>query len=131
MSRFGSIIMDLHYIVFTSIDTKVLRTEYDTIMKHYYDALQRAVQRLGSDLGTYTYDVFRDQLKKFSKIAFILGLVMAQIFVVDSDNLKDIDEISENPDADFVQKIEGKSELRYKEKVRNLLDILIELGYWK
>lgn len=101
-------------------------------MKHYYDSLQRAVQRLGSELHAYTYEVFRDQLKKFSKLAFIMGLVMAQIFVVDSDDLKDLDEISENPDADYVQKIDGESELKYKDKIRNLLDILIELGYyWK
>lgn len=130
MSRFGSLMMDLHYIMFTSIDKDVLFKDYHQIMRHYYDSLKDAAQRLGSNLGSYTYEVFREQLKKCSKVAAVMGLVMAQVFVVDVEDLKDISEKPKGDSADFVQKIEGTTELKYKNKVRNLLDVLIALEFY-
>lgn len=134
MSRYGSLLMDLHYIMFTSISREVLRTDYKNIMRHYYTVLAEQIRKLGSDPDKlYAYSTFEKDLKKFSKYAFIMGLVMAQILVADSEHLSDLDEISEKSEgqADYIQNIDEETQTAYKLKVRNLLDSLIELDfYW-
>lgn len=103
-------------------------------MDHYYAALAEQIRKLGSDPDQlYPYNTFKTDLKKFSKLAFIMGLVMAQLLVANSDNLSDLDEISEKTggSADFIQNIDEETRSEYNLKVRNLLDSLIELDfYW-
>lgn len=125
--------MDLLYIMFTSIDEAVLRNDFKTIMDYYYTTLSESTRELGTDLAPlYSYDVFEADLKKFSKYGLLMGLSMAQVLVVDKDELHDLDEVGvkTNGTVDFVQGISGDSELKYKQRIRSLLDTFLHLGLY-
>lgn len=134
MSRLGSIIVDLHYIMFTSIEKTLLRTEFHALIDFYYESLSKAIRKLGSDPAKmYPYDAFIMDVKRYSKFALCMALVMAQVFVAGNDDITDLDEICSGGDgtADFIQKIDSKDEDVYKERVRDILDTFLELDlYW-
>lgn len=132
MSRFGSVIMDLHYIMFTSIDKTVLRNEYKAIMDYYHATLCESIRQLGSDpTQLYPYDVFTNDLKKFRKYAVLMALEMAQVMVAKKEDLTNLDEISERTDgsADYVQSINGITEMKYKQRIRDILDTFLQLNF--
>lgn len=135
MSRFGSVINDLYYIMFTSIDHTTLRNEFYSIMDYYYDALSNAIRRLGSDPNTlYSYDVFTKDVKKYAKYGLLMALVITQLLVVDQTDFNNLDEISQKTDgsADFVQSIKGNTEIKYKQRIRDILDTFLQLDlYWQ
>lgn len=135
MSRFGSFIVDLHYIIFTSIEKNVLRTDFHAMMDHYHAALGKSIQKLGSDPAKlYPYDAFKVDVKRYNKFALSMALVMAQVFVAENDDLSNLDEIFQRSDgntADFVQKMDGDGEKLYKQRIRDTLDTFLELNlYW-
>lgn len=93
------------------------------------------MRRLGSDADRiFTYDDFQGQLKKYGKYAFVLAPVEVQYFLSDPNTLPDFDEASEKMSKEDVDMLSAKfneeTQRVYAQNVNDLLEDLVDLGYW-
>lgn len=134
--RFVSPVTDLLYAIFIGSDKDFRQKEHQRLIKFYYDTLSTQIRRLGSDPNNvYPYSVFQEHLKRFAVIIFMLGPLMAEVMVADSATTSDLDEVSTrmtngDKDVSLVGVFNEETQQRFKTRVDDLLNDLIEFGYY-
>lgn len=138
LSRFASPVLDLFYNLL-GFSTKSFRdNSYQNLMQHYHNALSDNVRKLGSDPEKlFTYADLESELKKCGKYAFVWGIRRVQISLADSKDFPDMDQYCENMgsddnDVELIAKFDGERQIEYEQRVRDLVQDLIDYGYyWK
>ena len=134
--RLGSPVIDLHYNIFASSDKELRQKEYHNLMNYYHKTLSETIQKLGSDPDQlFTYQNFQDQLKKFSKYAFLMGPLFAMTTLAGTNDIPDLDDLCNDLGTkdyvDFVKEFTDEVQQKeYEKKVNDLLTDLVELGYY-
>lgn len=129
----------MHYNLFGATVKSLRDREYKNILRHYHNALQEHIRKLGSDPDKFfTFNDLENQLKKFGKFAFIWGPMFVQMMVADPTDIPDLDKLSEdlaNQDSDvenFVKQFDEERQIEYDTRMRDLLTDLVDYGYyWK
>lgn len=135
VARFGSPVLDLHYNLFGCTDRAFRQAEYQKLMQHYYESLSAQIRRLGSDPDAlFTFDDFQCHLKKFGKFAFVMGPAMVPMMLADAKDIPNLDEMSEKmsdeENVDLVKGFDNKTQIEYNKRINDLLEDLVDLGYW-
>lgn len=132
MSRFASPVLDFLYILSTSTDKQFRQKNYHNLVKHYHQSVSKSIKRLGSDPEKlFPIECLESHLKKFGKYAFLQGLCIIQMILADSNDIPDLDEMTENKDCkDFIQGQKATTHSEYTSRIRDLLTDLIEYGYY-
>lgn len=136
LSRFCSPALDLLYNIFATTVKSTRDKEYKNWLKHYHQTLSENIRQLGSDPNKlFTYADLESQLKKFGRFAFFWGPMFTQINLADSDNIPDLDELSEemnkdDGDIEFITKFDDERQKEYETRIRELLTDLVDYGYY-
>lgn len=135
--RRASPVIDLLYNVFGASDRPFRKNDYPQLIEHYYSVLQQQIRKLGSDPDVlFPHTVFQDHLKRFAKIAFLMAPLMVEVFLANSKDIPNLDEMAEKMknggDVRLVQHQDEHTRQKYKNRLSELLTDLIDLGYcWK
>lgn len=133
--KYASPAIDLLYNIFPSTDKSLRDKEYDNILQTYYKSLSKTVKLLGSDPEKlFTYENLQSELKRYGKFLLMLAPIMIQMFLAESSEIKNLDELSDNAVKggkieSLVDGISEKSQLEYDRRLNNILIDVIELGY--
>lgn len=135
MSRYGSPVLDLHHILFTSTDKELRDKEYENLLKQYHTVLSATINKLGSDANTlYPYKIFANDLRKFGRFAFVISVLMIQIVLAKSEDIPNIDELSKRVvsnegSVDIVSGFDEETQLVYNKRINDVVGDLIDLEY--
>lgn len=132
MSRFASPVLDLLYILSTSTDKEFRQKYYQNLVKRYHQSISESIKCLGSDPDKlFPIEFLESQLKKFGKYAFLQGLNIIQMVLADSEDIPDLDDMSEVKECkDFLKGQKTTTHSEYTSRIRDLLTDLIEYGYY-
>lgn len=135
VTRFASPVIDWHHCIFGCTSATFRRANYQQLMQHYHSTLSTHIRGLGSDPeALFTFDDFQDQLKKFGKYAFVLAPVVVQHNFTVADNIPEFDEMIKKmstEEFDLVKKaFDDKTQKEYIQGENDLLEDLVQLGYW-
>lgn len=132
--RFGSPVIDLYNIIFTSTDKALRDKEYKSLLDHYHHTLTKSIEKLGSSPDLFTRRDFDEQLKKFATWAVFISVHMLPVALADSRDIPDMDDYSANADndkrADIVPEFDEATQLIYSKRVRGFVGDTYDLGYY-
>lgn len=125
------------YFIFTATDKDLRDKEFENMLRHYHTSLSEMVTRLGSDpTKLFTFDDFKQQLKKCCKYPYLMAPVLLQIMMANAEDVPDLDDLSErigqeNSDASIVKRFDSETQAVYDKRLQDVISDLVELGlYW-
>lgn len=135
LSRYGSPVLDLHYLISTSTDRDFRQKEYQSLMEHYYRTLSQSIRRLGSNPDKlFSYDDFHNELKKFGNFVLLMGTMMTEMMLIDPKDIPDIDDSAEEvASVDKNLNVFAYNEQRdreYDRRINDLFDDFVGMGYY-
>lgn len=122
--------------MFLSCTDKPLRDrEYTNLLKHYHNSLSNIVRKLGSDPEKlFTFEDLECQLKKFGKMAFVIGPLCLQLTLVNPKDVSNLDDVINRSDekVDFITGFDPETQIEYDKRINDLFtDLLAFDYYWK
>lgn len=134
MARFGSPVLDLYHIIFTSTDQALRAKEYHNLLHHYHRTLTRAIKRLGSPADLFSRRDFDEHLQKFGSYAVMFAMIMTLLVLADSADLVDLDALCDNGPQDqkaqFVNELSPHAQVVYNQRIRDLVSDMYDLGLY-
>lgn len=126
--------LDLHYNLLSTTDKAIRDKEYHNLIKHYHKCLSETITKLDSDPDkAITYDELLAQLKRYGKFSALWPPMITQMMMADPDDIPDLDRLSEDMkegNVDFLKKFSGDKQTAFTLRLRDLIDDIIEYGYW-
>lgn len=87
---------------------------------------------MGSDPDRlYPREEFLKAFKFCGNYAFLTAPSLLSICYADSEDVADLEKISENKETKFVKKFEGNTQQEFNRRVNDVVNDLIELGYYR
>ncbi|CAH1179024.1 unnamed protein product [Phaedon cochleariae] len=68
---YGSPARDLLFLLITSVQTSVLKTRFDYLLKYYHDNFTKVLRELGCDLASFSYQDFVEEVKAVFPISIM------------------------------------------------------------
>lgn len=137
MIRYISPAIDLLYNIFTSTDKSLRQKEYDNLLETYHNALSRIVKQLGSNPDElFTLPDLKDELKLCGNYAFLLAPMLISVSLADSSEFSNLDEMCDKiadgeNGHELITGLNDKAQLEYEKRLNDVVDDLIELGYYQ
>lgn len=133
--RYTSPAIDLLYNIFTSTDKAFREKEYDNLLKVYHETLSNTVKLLGSNPDElFSLDDLKDELRICGNYAFIMAPILLSVSLADSSEISNLNEMCDNTGEgekiDLISGLNEKAQLVYEQRLSDVLDDLIELGYY-
>lgn len=93
------------------------------------------IRKLGSDPEQlFPFHNFEEHLKKFAKLAFLMGPLMVMMMLADPKDIPDLDELSNDmgtkAEFDFIKSYNEEVQKEYVSRINDLLTDLVELDYY-
>lgn len=113
INGYTSPVIDIMYLVFSASDRQLRAAYYDSVLRSYYDSLERMITALGSDpKELFTFADLQDELKRYGAFAFLVTPMLLQVSLLTTDD--------------------GDQELAnamFAERYNDVVTDLIKLGY--
>lgn len=131
--RYGSPALDLVYYLFAATDKKMRAENYHKIIKIYYEQLSINIRAMGSDPEQlFTFEELQSELKRCGNLAIIISPLQLQAFLTNSEDVVDLDEMSEKGESFSINQNRDESyKLLYKQKLNDVITDLVDLGYYR
>lgn len=135
--RYVSPAIDLLLILFTATDKSLREHHFKDLLRAYHDTLTNNIRKLGSDPEKlFPYQALVNELKECGIFAFLVAPLMAQICVVDPNDVTNLDDIydksTENAEKfDVVQGLSSRSQLLFNERICDYIADLVKFGYYR
>lgn len=129
MARFGSPVLDLSYLLYSSASLKHL-SNLNHFLRHYHDSLVEFLKQFDCDASIlFPYEVLEDHWKKFAKFGLGMAFLVVNVMMMDDGELPDVNDNGGNGE-DFIGSFERKSknDERYLEKMVGILRHFEERG---
>lgn len=137
--RYISPAIDLLYNIFTSTDKALRQNEYDNLLETYHNALSRMVKQLGSNPDElFTLADLKEELRLCGIYAFLLAPMVLSVSLADSNEISNLDEMCDKiadgengHEHELITGLNDNAQREYKERLNDVVDDLIELGYYQ
>lgn len=138
ITRYLSPATDLLYNIFTSTDKALRDTEYENMIKLYYESLSKMVKLLGSNPDElFTFENLKEELKKCGNYALIMAPMLVEISQADSSEITKLDEVldelTEGKDKgslNLITSLSEKGQLEYERRLGDVFTDIVRLGYY-
>ncbi|XP_034125256.1 uncharacterized protein LOC117581897 [Drosophila guanche] len=95
IAQYGSLVHDIIFLLFSSVETKVLEENYYQLLRVYYNAFIKALRKVDVDVNSYKYETFLDEVQKQAHLQLPHAIFMMKVILADSSTLptdyKDVD----------------------------------------
>ncbi|XP_002020945.2 uncharacterized protein LOC6595597 isoform X1 [Drosophila persimilis] len=95
IAQYGSLVHDIIFLLFSSVETKVLDENFYNLLKIYYNAFIKSLRAVGVDTNSYRYETFLDEVHKQAHLQLPHAIFMMKVILADSSKLptdyKDVD----------------------------------------
>lgn len=96
-SRYCSPVLDLVFFIFLSTDGQLRESHYDELINIYHRSLKALLDHLGGDtMSQFPFTALIRQLKQFGRFSVIMSTLLIPMITTKTDNLPDMDFLSEN-----------------------------------
>ena len=138
LCRVSSLAIDLNHVLFTSLETSLLKFGFDHLLKNYYDTYSNIITKSGLEVP-FSYDELENEFLSKNPYGFIMGTVMLSFIFLDDDNLIDFTAIGNSEEAQKETKIQYeklinivKSGGMFKERLFAFLEsMILHKNKWK
>lgn len=131
-TRYGTPVLDLFYLLFTSTDADLRREHYQALLELYHSSLSETIRKLGSDPEKlFSWNDLQTQLKKFGKFNYMCAPSISALLLFDARDINSMTEedITSVTSIDSLFKPDQQMEKKYIKLVSDVLDDLIEFDY--
>lgn len=88
----ASLTTDILFLLYTCVDTAVLKKDWDLILKDYHENFVKALKDLGSKLDI-TFDMFTEEVQTYGVFAFTMCNEALVMSLMDDDDVTDLDSL--------------------------------------
>lgn len=89
IAQYESLMQDLVFLLFTSVESKVLEEHFDSLLKLYYAEFIDCLEKLYIGTAEYNYEKFIEEFNRIAPIQIPHALYMARVLLAD-DNPPDL-----------------------------------------
>ncbi|KAH8329494.1 hypothetical protein KR074_011908 [Drosophila pseudoananassae] len=95
IAQHGSVVHDIIFLLFSSVDVKVLEENYYSFLSIYYNAFIQSLKDVGVDTSGYSYEAFLAEVQRLAHIQLPHAIFMMKVILADNstipDDFKDVD----------------------------------------
>ncbi|XP_020799093.1 uncharacterized protein LOC110176935 [Drosophila serrata] len=95
IAQYGSLVHDIIFLLFSSVDDKVLEDNYYNFLTIYYKAFIQSLKSVNVDTSGYTYEKFLKEVQRVAHLQLPHALFMMKVILADNstipDDYKDMD----------------------------------------
>ncbi|XP_016979361.1 uncharacterized protein LOC108044746 [Drosophila rhopaloa] len=95
IAQYGSLVHDIIFLLFSSVDVNVLEENYYNFLRIYYDAFIQTLSVVNVDTSNYTYEIFLEEVQKVAHFQLPHAIFMMKVILADNstipDDYKDVD----------------------------------------
>ncbi|KAH8244581.1 hypothetical protein KR038_007337 [Drosophila bunnanda] len=95
IAQYGSLVHDIIFLLFSSVEDKVLEDNYYNFLSIYYKAFIRSLESVNVDTSDYTYEKFLEEVQRVAHLQLPHALFMMKVILADNstmpDDYKDMD----------------------------------------
>ncbi|KAH8237856.1 hypothetical protein KR032_003995 [Drosophila birchii] len=95
IAQYSSLVHDIIFLLFSSVDVKVLEENYYNFLSIYYKAFIQSLQSVNVDTSGYTYEKFLEEVQRVAHMQIPHALFMMKVILADNstipDDYKDMD----------------------------------------
>ncbi|XP_037711092.1 uncharacterized protein LOC119548078 [Drosophila subpulchrella] len=95
IAQYGSLVHDIIFLLFSSVDVNVLEENYKNFLTIYYNAFIQTLRTVNVDCSNYSLDLFFDEVQQTAHIQLPHAIFMMKVILADittmPENFKDVD----------------------------------------
>ncbi|KAH8412146.1 hypothetical protein KR009_000092 [Drosophila setifemur] len=95
IAQYGSLVHDIIFLLFSSLDTTVLEENYYNFLAIYYKAFIQTLREMDVDTSSYTYEGFLEEVQRVAHLQIPHAIFMMRVILADNSTLpkeyKDVD----------------------------------------
>ncbi|KAH8353396.1 hypothetical protein KR084_010732 [Drosophila pseudotakahashii] len=95
IAQYGSLVHDIIFLLFSSVDVNVLEDNYYNFLTLYYNAFIQTLRSVDVDTSNYTLEIFLEEVKRTAYIQLPHAIFMMKVILADNstipENFKDVD----------------------------------------
>ncbi|XP_017065565.2 uncharacterized protein LOC108104171 [Drosophila eugracilis] len=95
IAQYGSLVHDIIFLLFSSVDVTVLEENYYNFLTIYYNAFIQTLRGVNIDTSNYTYEIFLEEVQRTAHIQIPHAIFMMKVILADNSTLpedyKDVD----------------------------------------
>ncbi|EDV30802.1 uncharacterized protein Dana_GF15043 [Drosophila ananassae] len=95
IAQHGSLVHDVIFLLFSSVDVKVLEENYYNFLSIYYKAFVQSLRDVDVDTSGYSYEAFLAEVQRVAHIQLPHAIFMMKVILADNstipDDFKDVD----------------------------------------
>lgn len=132
--RYCSPALDVLYNIFTSADKSLRDKHFEELLDTYFESLSGMIRRLGGDPDKlFTYEDFRNELRKFGDYMLLFGPMIIRAKVADGSDLRDMDEYCDafgrGEDIDLFKDFGDDTQAIYNKHINEGIEVLYGYGF--
>ncbi|KAK9730814.1 Ecdysteroid kinase-like family [Popillia japonica] len=127
LCRVASLTTDILFLLYTCVDTAVLKKDWDLILKDYHENFVKALKDLGSKLDI-TFDMFTEEVQTYGVFAFTMCNEALVMSLMDDDDVTDLDSLKGEDTIPLHQiwKLEPIKDLEKRKRIADYLQHIID-----
>ncbi|XP_017126455.1 uncharacterized protein LOC108145501 [Drosophila elegans] len=95
IAQYGSLVHDIIFLLFSSVDVNVLEENYYNFLNIYYNAFIQALRGVNVDTNNYSKEIFLNEVQKVAHIQLPHAIFMMKVILADNstipEDFKDVD----------------------------------------
>ncbi|KAH8333666.1 hypothetical protein KR059_002020 [Drosophila kikkawai] len=95
IAQYGSLVHDIIFLLFSSVDVQVLEDNYYNFLSIYYKAFIQSLKSVNVDTSGYSYEKFLDEVQRVAYLQLPHAFFMMKVILADNstipDDYKDMD----------------------------------------
>ncbi|XP_017004717.2 uncharacterized protein [Drosophila takahashii] len=95
IAQYGSLVHDVIFLLFSSVDVNVLEENYYNFLTIYYNAFIQTLRSVDVDTSNYSLEIFLEEVKRTAYIQLPHAIFMMKVILADNstipENFKDVD----------------------------------------
>lgn len=128
VARYASPVCDLAYYIFSCTSKTFRDKHYREILDVYFEELTQFLKRLGSDPSVlFPRSAFDEQIKKYAIFGLVMGLLVIPTITTKSEDVPDLDDLSEKMAAQDVESTRQAFENKRPESRKRIRDLVIDM----
>ncbi|KAI4462609.1 hypothetical protein MML48_4g00019634 [Holotrichia oblita] len=127
LTRVASLTTDIIFLLYTCVDTTVLKKDWDCILKDYHEHFVKALKDLGSKLDI-TLDMFKEEIQMYGIFGFVMCNEALVMSLMDDEDVTDLDSLEgEDPiPLHQIWKLEPIKDLEKRKRIADYLTHIID-----
>ncbi|XP_017046188.1 uncharacterized protein LOC108091478 [Drosophila ficusphila] len=95
IAQYGSLVHDVIFLLFSSVDVQVLEDNYYNFLSMYYKFFIQTLREVNVDTSNYTHEKFMKEVQEVAHLQLPHAIFMMKVILADSstipENFKDVD----------------------------------------